>query len=94
MRHSVGGSRNVEVNNGESEDVEAIRRGIVRHLRHHPLARDTVEGIRAWWLAPAGVIAMEIVVEAVVERMARDGELQCLQLPDGQRLYGRARSQE
>lgn len=78
------------MNNGESDDADAIRAGIARYLHNHPLARDTVAGIRAWWLAPIGVIAMDLVVEVVVERMVREGALECLELPDGQCLYGRA----
>lgn len=78
------------MNNGESEGSGAIRAGVARYLREHPQARDTPAGIAHWWLAPSGVLVMTSVVEAVLEHMAEAGELRRTELPDGQRLYGRA----
>lgn len=88
----VGGGRNSGVSNEQSKADEAIRAVIVRYLRSHPRACDTVEGIRLWWLAPTGLIAMRISVEAVLERMVAEGALRRVQLPDGNRIYGAATS--
>ncbi len=82
------------MNDGATTGFDEIRAAIARYLHRHPLACDTAAGIRAWWLAPEGLIAMESSVEAVVERMCTQGELRCIRLPDGQRLYGRVKPAE
>lgn len=43
-----------------------VARWIANHLDANPLAMDTVEGIRRWWLAPRhGELAPEVVEQAL-----------------------------
>jgi hypothetical protein len=74
------------------EDVEQwVRAVILRHLGESPDAADTQEGIVEWWLLEQRV-AVERVVENVLEALVAEGLVERRMLPDGTCLYGARRT--
>jgi hypothetical protein len=62
---------------------------ILRHIREHPLAADTAEGILACWLPRGGFEDAPDYIATVLEDMVDKRWLQVVQLPDGKILYVR-----
>jgi hypothetical protein len=60
---------------------------IQRHLASHPLAADTVEGILACWLPPAGFEDAANHIDAALAALVATQWLRACALPDGNVLY-------
>ena len=74
----------------EEGPVNAICAAIVDHLRSHPLAADSVEGVARWWLGPAQAnVTVGQVERALDVLVARQG-MRRLSLMDGTILYSQA----
>ena len=74
----------------EAGDVESrarVRMTIMRHLRRHPLAGDTADGILSCWLS--GSVDAVRVIDEVIASMVAAGELTAQRLPDGRWFYRR-----
>lgn len=70
-----------------SAPLEAVAAAITEHLRAHPLAADSAEGVARWWVGAerAGVSVDE--VEAALELLVERQQLRRLRLIDGTALY-------
>ena len=68
----------------------AIGDAILRYLRKHPRASDSVTGICSWWLAEEGVDAERTSVEAVLEELAAGRLVRRFELPDGTVVFASA----
>lgn len=66
-----------------------ISEAVLRHLREHPLAADTSEGILACWLPRSGFEDAPDCIARVLEDMVAKRWLQARRLPDGKILYER-----
>jgi hypothetical protein len=65
----------------------AVVRQLARYLADHPEAKDTIEGIRRWWLPEGNSHALGEVQEALNEMARREWVLERT-LPPHRRLYG------
>ena len=70
--------------------VEAVALAIVEHLRTHPLAADSADGVARWWLGPAHAGVTLEQVEQALELLVARGTLRRLRLMDGTVLYAQA----
>lgn len=68
------------------ERRKALRSSLLAYLGSRPEARDTVEGVQSWWLAPAGAWTREEIVEEL-EVLVGCGSLQRWPVGDAV-LYG------
>ena len=50
---------------------EALKHQILRYLVEHPSARDSAEGIHAWWLSPEDDVMRPEVDEALADLVER-----------------------
>jgi hypothetical protein len=66
--------------NGRGENRELVAQ-IATYLAAHPHARDTVEGVRAWWLH--GTSASLDQVAAALDRLVALGRMERVQQPSG-----------
>ena len=71
----------------EEGTANAICAAIVDHLRRHPLAADSVEGVARWWLGPAHAIVTTAQVERALNALVALQEMRRLRLMDGTILY-------
>lgn len=71
----------------EEREVESIAAGIMDHLRKHPRAGDSVEGVARWWLKPPHDTVSVEQVEEALERLVTRGVLRRLVLANGAVLY-------
>jgi hypothetical protein len=71
---------------GRFDRVSTAKAAILRHLKLHPRACDSVVGIQSWWLADYEL--EEIDVLAAVEQLVREGQMDMRRLPDGSKVYG------
>ena len=78
---------------GKPESVRAAVAGIVRHLGTHPEARDTVEGIRRWWLSGQCGETSDADVLAALEQLLQHGRVTRMTLPDGTELFSGPRAE-
>lgn len=67
--------------------AQAIADAILAHLRQHPLAADSAEGVARWWLQPPLHGASLDEVERVLEALVARGVLRRVQLGGGGALY-------
>jgi len=81
-----------EVIVAESADAELkarLRASLVRHLRLHPFAGDTTEGMVTCWIPRRAFDNAPQLIEEIVESMVAAGELVATTLPDGRIFYQR-----
>jgi len=64
---------------------------ILRYVAQHPAAKDTVEGIAEWWLAPPDQASVAEVT-AALERLVARGRMAAEQKADGRIYYRRAKA--
>jgi hypothetical protein len=69
---------------------ERVRDAIVDHLRKHPDASDTSDGILMWWL-PAAMQQDPALVEDALDELVTGGVMRRRNLPDGGVLFSAAR---
>lgn len=74
----------------EEGAVNAICATILDHLRRHPLAADSVEGVARWWLGPAHANVTVAQVERALNLLVARQEMRSLSLMDGTILYSQA----
>ena len=73
---------------GTSTDVVTdVVAALRRHLRAHPQACDTVEGIAAWWPLPRATRGWPDVVAAALAALVASGEMECAFGADGHAVY-------
>jgi hypothetical protein len=70
--------------------VEAVEVAITDHLRRHPLAADSAEGVARWWLGPAHAGVTVAQVERALNLLVARQKLRRLRLMDGTILYTQA----
>lgn len=71
----------------ERGEWTGIARAILEHLRQHPLAADSAEGVARWWLKPPHDRARLEDVEQALEALVAQGVLRRVQLGGGGALY-------
>ena len=64
-----------------------LRDAILRHVREHPDAADTADGILKYWLPRTGCEHAQDLVAAVLQDMVNRHWLRAQALPDGEILY-------
>lgn len=74
----------------DEAQVEAVAMAILDHLRTHPLAADSVDGVARWWLGPAQAHATVQQVERALELLVARRAMRRLRLMDGTLLYSQA----
>jgi hypothetical protein len=77
----------VGVNDAGRARREKIENAVLRYLRRHPNASDTVSGICDWWLPAEGIEASPQLVEAVLDELVAQQRVQRHELSDGTRIY-------
>lgn len=65
----------------------SLEAAIERHLRAHPQAADSAEGVARWWLDNAGSLASLGEVERALHRLVRRRLVRRVTLADGTQLY-------
>ena len=70
--------------------VEAVGVAIKDHLRRHPLAADSAEGVARWWLGLAHANVTVAQVERALNLLVAGREMRSLSLMDGTILYSQA----
>ena len=73
-----------------SEQIIVIADVIERYLLDHPRAADTVEGIRAWWVARHRQGDSREAVQEALDHLVDAGRVYRTVLPDGTAIYARA----
>ena len=66
----------------------SIEDEILDYLEQHPAARDTVEGVTAWWLMEPHLERSVVEVKAALDRLVDRGRLRVRLGADGRALYG------
>jgi hypothetical protein len=73
-----------------TSDPSALAQGILRYLRDHPEAADSLEGIANWWLPPMSYAATLESVQVALDQMVAKRQIARFDLADGRTLYQRA----
>jgi hypothetical protein len=76
-----------------NEEIPPLAHALAAYLRASPLACDTCEGIRYWWLGPAVTVSVQGVQDSLDWMVAR-GVMERLVAADGQVRYRRSTSGE
>ena len=76
----------------DDAEVNAIATEIERYLEQHPRSKDSLEGIRSWWLAGGTDAAASFKVERALERLIMRGVVVKELLPDGRVIYSSAQA--
>jgi len=78
---------------GAVHAVRELQEAVRGYLRSHPLAADTLVGIRQWWL-PESLRSTSIeMIRLALAQMVASGELRREALGDGSHLYALPRAQ-
>ncbi len=74
------------MNTHQDGPMEAVAAAIMDYLCAHPLAADSAQGVRHWWLgAQVGLSVLE--VESALNLLVERKQLRSLRLMDGTQLY-------
>ena len=73
--------------NDESSETEVVR-ALALYLLASPLASDTADGIRRWWLGAQGAPSLDQVTKAL-DTMKMLGLIEVTYAADGRRRYRR-----
>ena len=74
------------MNTHQDRPLEAVAAAIMDYLCAHPLAADSADGVRHWWLgAQVGLSVAE--VESALNLLVERRQLRNLRLMDGTQLY-------
>lgn len=71
---------------GSSENAE-IEDAVIRYLRNHPNAADTVDGIANWWLPQQRYETACAQIRQVLVHLVEVGVVRIDNLPGGDELY-------
>ena len=66
---------------------EAVAAAIMEYLCAHPLAADSADGVRHWWIGAAQVGLSVAEVESALNLLVERRLLRSLRLMDGTQLY-------
>jgi hypothetical protein len=65
-----------------------MQRSVTDYLLRHPEAKDTLEGIRQWWMPDDQVEPRTDELQLVLDELVSRGWLVELELPASPKLYG------
>lgn len=68
-------------------DMNLLCEGILRYLREHPEAADSLEGIASWWLPASAYSQPSEAVQRALDRLVEEHRIARLHLADGRTLY-------
>lgn len=68
-------------------DPSVLCQGILRYLRDHPEAADSLEGIASWWLPQSGYSVTTESVHEALALLVAERRIARIDLPDGRTLY-------
>ncbi len=77
---------------GQAGSHAKVVRAIVQHLLRHPDAKDTVEGILAWWLPAGGVGFTTEDVQQATAALSDQGWLEVRDFGPSRTVYGLKRA--
>ena len=85
---------NVKLNlmSDDHEQIAVVAKRIVRYLRIHPEAADTVRGIARWWLRRYEYEETDEMVEKALEQLLREGVVIQTMSRNGNIIYRRRRT--
>ena len=69
------------------ERVQAVAAEVLEHLRNHPDAADSLEGVRTWWLKRHGHAPSHDVVKSALDLLISRGWLRADAAVDGRLIY-------
>jgi Fe2+ or Zn2+ uptake regulation protein len=72
---------------GNVDNIRDIAMDIMRYLNEHPRSKDTLEGIRMWWLENESVPIPASHVEKALEWLLQQGVVEKQLLPDEGAVY-------
>jgi hypothetical protein len=75
----------------DDDIVRSLASAISRYLSARPDAVDTAEGILRWWLPQFHLDARAEQLQRALGLLVARGVVDSRELPDGRRVYGRAR---
>jgi hypothetical protein len=75
----------------EDAAIEKIASDVLRYLIENPSAMDTKDAIAKWWIARQRITESVEDVGAALARLTARGEVKEMTLPDGTKVYGRAK---
>lgn len=75
----------------DESEVTAIAMEIEQYLKQHPRSKDSLEGIRSWWLSCVPFAVTSFKVERALERLILRGVVSKELLPDSRVIYSSAR---
>ncbi|GLH74177.1 hypothetical protein GETHLI_26790 [Geothrix limicola] len=70
-----------------NSDPSELCQGILRYLRAHPEAADSLEGIASWWLPASGYSATTEAVQLALTQLVAEHRIARIDLADGRTLY-------
>ena len=71
----------------DDPSIEPIVDTLRTYLGAHPRALDCARGVREWWLADLPGPHDPVAVAAAIERLAAEGLLEPVLLPDGTKMW-------
>ena len=75
------------MNTHQDAPMEAVAAAIMDYLCAHPLAADSADGVRHWWIGAARVGLSVAEVESALNLLVERRLLRSLRLMDGTQLY-------
>ena len=89
----AGNTRDQTVHTTADDDAEvsAIAIEIEQYLERHPRSKDSLEGIRNWWLARVFLATTTAKVQRALELLVARNVVSKESLPDGRIVYASAR---
>ena len=75
------------MSNDVPEAVQDMAEDILKYLRDHPLARDTLDGILDWWLLRERYRRGRALVQQALEYMVEQNLVARTTNPDGVTIY-------
>ena len=73
----------------DDAEVTAIAEEIERYIEDHPRSKDSLVGIRSWWLTEETMSTAPGKAQEAVDRLVDNGVLCRKMLPDGTIIYAR-----
>lgn len=80
----------MSIGSSNEDEVELVAAEIARYLVQQPLAADSAEGIRRWWLAPRIGERQPGLVQAALLRLEARGIVERRALSDGTVIWAAA----
>ncbi len=68
-------------------DASLLGEDILRYLREHPEAADSLEGIASWWLPASAYSQPSETVQRALDRLVEERRITRIHLADGRTLY-------